>query len=159
MLAKQTLGPSALSKNIGNDAAQVDGAPEPMLLPGNADDDLVQMLVPRRDNRCRIRLANSQPIVRPYRRIVSWIIGDAAGPLASPLPCAGSTGSESIARLLAGSSRRMTTTRDPRWRRGRQCEARSREKRYANSKFASRSELCQRAPETKTSANAISPVT
>src|SRR5260370_25908378 len=46
-LAEQALGgllvAPALDENIENEAVLVDGTPEPMLLPGDADDDLIQV--------------------------------------------------------------------------------------------------------------------
>ena len=76
--AEQALGgplvTPALDQNIENEAVLVDGTPEPMLLSGDADDDLIKVpFVATAGARRRMRLANSRPNLRPHCRIVSCV--------------------------------------------------------------------------------------
>jgi len=68
-LSEQALGgllvAPALNQDIENEAMLVDGTSEPMLFPGDADDDLIQVPF--------VATANSRPNLRPHCRIVSWV--------------------------------------------------------------------------------------
>jgi hypothetical protein len=70
-LSEQALGgllvAPALNQDIENEAMLVDGTSEPMLFPGDADDDLIQAPF--------VATANSRPNLRPHCRIVSWVTG------------------------------------------------------------------------------------
>ena len=72
-LAEQALGgllvAPALDENIENEAVLVDGTPEPMLLPGDADDDLIKV-----------------PFVATARRSPTDAVGEFLAELEAPLP-------------------------------------------------------------------------
>src|SRR5260370_39908110 len=72
-LAEQALGgllvAPALDENIENEAVLVDGTPEPMLLPGDADDDLIQV-----------------PFVATARRSPTDPVGESQAEFKAPLP-------------------------------------------------------------------------
>jgi hypothetical protein len=53
----QTTGTVALDENIENEAVLVDGTPEPMLLPGEADDHLIEVPFVATARRSRIGAA------------------------------------------------------------------------------------------------------
>ena len=77
-LAEQALGgllvSPALDKDVENKALLVDRAPEPVLLAGDAEDNLVKMpFVATPGARRRRRLANSLPNFRHHCRIVSSV--------------------------------------------------------------------------------------
>src|SRR5258707_10306203 len=77
-LAEQAFGglrvAPALDENIKNEAVLVDGTPEPMLLPGEADDNLIEVpFVATARRSPTMRLANSRPNLRPHCRIVSCV--------------------------------------------------------------------------------------
>src|SRR6266850_1177949 len=59
----------ALDKNIENEAVLVDGTPEPMLLPGDADDDLIEV-----------------PLVATERRSQADAAGEFPAEFEAPLP-------------------------------------------------------------------------
>jgi hypothetical protein len=65
---------SALDQDIENEAILVDGAPKPVLLAGDRDDDFVEMpFVTASGVRWRIRSANALPNFFPHWRTVSWV--------------------------------------------------------------------------------------
>src|SRR6266436_9355526 len=72
-LAEQAFGgllvAPALDKNIENEAVLVDGTPEPMLLPGDADDDLIEV-----------------PLVAMVRRPPADPVGEFPAEFEAPLP-------------------------------------------------------------------------
>src|ERR1700751_4658136 len=72
-LAEQAFGgllvASALDENIENEAVLVDGTPQPMLLPGNPDDNLIEV-----------------PFVATARRAPTDAIGEFSAEFKAPLP-------------------------------------------------------------------------
>src|SRR6201993_4219297 len=72
-LAEQAFGgllvAPALDENIENEAVLVDGTPEPMLLPGDADDDLIEV-----------------PLVATARRALTNAVGEFPAEFEPPLP-------------------------------------------------------------------------
>src|SRR5258708_39135049 len=72
-LAEQALGgllvAPALDENIENEAVLVDGTPEPMLFPGEADDDLIEV-----------------PFVATARRAPAEPVGEFPAEFEAPLP-------------------------------------------------------------------------
>src|SRR5260370_24127941 len=72
-LAEQTFGgllvAPALDENIENEAVLVDGTPEPMLFPGEADDDLIEV-----------------PFVATARRAPADPVGEFPAEFEAPLP-------------------------------------------------------------------------
>src|ERR1700726_2236765 len=72
-LAEQAVGGLlvvlALDENIKNEAVLVDGTPEPMLLPGEADDNLIEV-----------------PFVGPARRSPTDAVGEFPAEFEAPLP-------------------------------------------------------------------------
>src|SRR5436190_10469967 len=72
-LAEQALGgllvAPTLDQNIENEAVLVDGTPEPMLLPGDADDDLIEV-----------------PFVATPRRSPTYAVGEFPAKFEAPLP-------------------------------------------------------------------------
>src|SRR4051812_49353934 len=122
-LAEQTFGgllvAPALDQNIENEPILVDGTPEPMLPPGDADDDLIEV-----------------PFVATARRSLTNAVGEFPAEFkapiaessrasqrcrarpASPRPCAGSTHAGFFAHETAALA---TTVSDPPCREGRAC--------------------------------------
>src|SRR5438045_9465556 len=72
-LAEQAFGgllvAPALDENIENEAVLVDGTPEPMLVPGDADDDLIEV-----------------PLVATARRALTNAVGEFPAEFTAPLP-------------------------------------------------------------------------
>ena len=64
----------ALDEDIENKAVLVDGTPQPMLLPGDADDNLIEVSFVATARRRRMRLANSRPNLRLHCQIVLCVI-------------------------------------------------------------------------------------
>jgi len=102
-LVEQALGgllvAPALDENIENEAVLVDGTPEPMLLPDDADDDLIQVPFVATERRSLTDAAGEFPV-----EISGPIAGSSRGSPrcrgrpASPRPCAGPTETENTAR-------------------------------------------------------------
>ena len=64
----------ALNQDIENEAMLVDGTPEPMLFPGDADDDLIQVpFVATARRSLTDAVGEYRPNLRPHCRIVSWV--------------------------------------------------------------------------------------
>src|SRR5205823_5748506 len=72
-LAEQAFGgllvTPALDENIENEPVLVDGTPDPMLLPGDADDDLIEV-----------------PLVATARRALTNAVGEFPAEFKAPLP-------------------------------------------------------------------------
>jgi hypothetical protein len=77
-LAEQAFGgllvAPALDENIENEAVLVDGTPQSMFLPGDADDNLIKVPFVATARRSPTdAVGNSRPNLRPYCRIVSCV--------------------------------------------------------------------------------------
>ena len=77
-LPEQTFGgllvAPALDENIENEAVLVDGTPEPMLLPGDADDNLIEVPFVATARRSPTDpVGEFRPNLRPHCRIVSCV--------------------------------------------------------------------------------------
>jgi len=103
-LAEQAFGgllvAPALNQDIENEAVLVDGTPEQMLFPGDADDDLIQVpFVTTASARCRNAVGEFSPEFDGPIAGSSRGLQRCRGRPASPRPCAGSTGAENTAIL------------------------------------------------------------
>src|SRR5437762_1894304 len=96
-LAEQAFGgllvAPALDENIKNEAVLVNGSPEPMLLPGEADDNLIEVPFVATARRSPTDAVGEFP-AEFEAPLPDRLVGRCRGQPASPRPCAGSTGTE-----------------------------------------------------------------